>query len=119
MSVHREYRHLLLRMGQSSLAREARKLVVRESLATFILGVLSVSLGVIVLIALGAGIGGRPAGAYLDHTGAWGVTAVIGELLGLAGIVLAQKRHGAIAPLSILGTLLCLSHFVLFLCMTP
>ena len=103
MSAHREYRHLLLRMGQSSLAREERKLSVRESLNTVILGGLSTAFGVIVLMAMGIGMEGPPAREYLDHTGVWGLLAMFGELLGLAGIILAQKRYGAIAPLSILG----------------
>jgi hypothetical protein len=119
MSTHREYRHLLLRLGQSSLAREERRLAVRESLDTLVLGVLSTALGLLVLMIMGIGVGGVPAREYLDHTGAWGVAAMLGEFLGLSGIVLAHKRNSAISPLSILGTVLCLSHFVLFLWMRP
>src|SRR5262249_37296989 len=112
MSPHREYRHLLLKMGQSSLAREARRWSLGESLDTLVLGALSSSIGVMVVLkVMGVGIGGIPARGYLDNTGLWGFTAAVGEMLGLAGLLLARKRYGVIAPLSLVGTLLCLSHF--------
>jgi hypothetical protein len=125
LSSHREYRHLLLRLGQSSLAREERRLSIRESLGTFILGALSTSIGVVVLVALAPGMVGHASvvwtqqtiaghAAYFIRTEVYGITALIGEFLGLAGILLARSRHGSISPLSSLGTLICLSHFVLF-----
>jgi hypothetical protein len=101
-------------MGQSSLAREERRRSFRESLDTLVLGAVSSSLGVMVLMVMGIGIGGIPARGFLDHTGVWGLTAAVGEMLGLAGLLLARKRHGVIAPLSLLGTLVCFSHFVIF-----
>ena len=125
LSPHREYRHLLLKLGQSSLAREARGPLVRESWDSFIVGALSLSFGVAVLIALVTGRVGLPTpgsmeptiaenGRPLIQTHFYGITAMIGEFLGLAGILLARSRHGAISPLSLLGTIICLSHFVVF-----
>jgi hypothetical protein len=119
MESHQEYRHLLVKLSDSSVAREERRLTVRESLDTVILGTASTSLGVIVAIAVASGMGGYAASGYSDHTGVWGTLAMIGEFLGLAGILLGRIRHGALAPLSILGTIICLSHFVLFFWMRP
>jgi hypothetical protein len=111
-------------MGQSSLAREERRPVVRESLDTFIVGARSISFGVVVLIALVTGWAGLPTPEWIEQTIAGhliqteysGITATIGEFLGVAGILLARSRHGTISPLSILGTIICLSHFVVFFC---
>jgi hypothetical protein len=119
MSPHREYRHLLLRLGQSSLAREERRLTIRESLDTVVLGALSTAVGILVLMVMRAGMRGVLVRGYLEHTGAWGVAAMIGEFLGLTGLVLARRRNGAIAPLSLVGTVLCLSHFLLFFWIRP
>ena len=47
----------------------------------------------------------------------YGIAAVIGEFLGLAGILVGRSRNGTISVISIVGTVLCLSHVVVFLCM--
>ena len=86
---------------------------------------LSTTLGVVLLVALVAGTVGHGTSGwieqtieghagYLIRTEVCGVTALIGEFLGLAGILLARGRHAAISPLSILGTIICLSRFVVF-----
>jgi len=114
-------------MGLSSAAREERRLLVRESWDSLILGAFSISVGVVVLIAMATGRVGLSPPGWTEPTiagragdlipkGSLGVAAMIGEFLGLAGIWLARSRHGAISPLSILGTVICLSHFVLFFC---
>ncbi len=89
------------------------------------MGALSTALGVVVLLALAGGLVGHANEGWIEqsmtrHAGSLirtevcGVTALIGEFLGLAGILLARSRHRAISPLSILGTIICLSHFVVF-----
>jgi hypothetical protein len=125
MPSDREYRRLSLKMGQSSLAREERKKTsFRESLDTLILGSLSTAIGVVVLIALLSGMVGRPVEGnetpiaahtkYLIPTKDCGIAAVIGEFLGLAGMLVAKIRRGAISPLSTLGTVISLIHMYLF-----
>jgi hypothetical protein len=126
MPSDREYRRLSLKMGQSSLAREERKKTsFRESLDTLILGSLSTSIGVVVLIALLSGMVGRPVKGwnetpiaartqYLIPTRDCGIAAVVGEILGLAGMLVAKIRRGAISPLSTLGTVISLIHMYLF-----
>ncbi len=124
MSSEREYRRLVVKMARSSLAREERKRSWRESLDTLILGSLSTSIGIILLIALFSGMAGghpprwdRAAVAihtrYLIPTLACAAAAVVGESLGLAGTLLGRIRHGTTSPLSILGTIICLGQIYL------
>lgn len=61
MSSAREYRQLLLRMGDASLAREQRKPHAREFLDTFIFGSLAVLGVVVVAVALFWGMVGGSA----------------------------------------------------------
>jgi hypothetical protein len=120
-----EYRQLSLKMGQTSPDRVEWKKLFRESLDTLILGSLSTSIGVVVLIAILSGMVGRPVqgwneppiiagGKYLIPTIDCGIAAVVGEFLGVAGILVGQVRRGAISPLSTLGTVICLAHMYLF-----
>ena len=121
MSSEREYRRLVVKMARSSLAREQRQRSLRESLDTLVLGLLSTSIGVIILIALFSGMVGSPAPdwdraavaihtKYLIPTLACAAAAVVGESLGLAGTLLGRIRHGTTSPLSILGTIICLGQ---------
>ena len=120
-----ENRQLFLRMGQSNPVPEERKKRFRESLDTLILGSLSTSIGIVVMIALLSGMVGRPVqglnkapiasgGRYLIPNSDCGIAAVVGEFLGLAGMLVGQVRRGAISPLSTLGTVICLSHMYIF-----
>jgi hypothetical protein len=120
-----DYRQLSLKMGQTSPDRVEWKRIFRESLDTLILGSLSASIGVVVLIAILSGMVGRPVqgwneppiasgGKYLIPTIDCGIAAVVGEFLGLAGILVGQVRRGALSPLSMLGTIICLAHMYLF-----
>jgi hypothetical protein len=52
MSAAREYRRQVLRMGESSIAREERRPPARDSLDTFIFGSLAVLAVLVVLIAI-------------------------------------------------------------------
>jgi hypothetical protein len=116
-----DYRQLSLKMGQTSPDRVGWKKLFRESLDTLILGSLSTSIGVVVLIAILSGMVGRPvqgwtvaSGKYLIPTIDCGIAAVVGEFLGVAGILVGQVRRGVISPLSTLGTVVCLAHMYLF-----
>jgi hypothetical protein len=97
----------------------------RESLDTLILGVLSASIGTVLLIALFSGVVRPPipgrneraisaSALYYNPSKDCAILALIGEGLGLAGLLLARYRHGTISPLSALGTALCLLHIDLF-----
>ena len=126
MPSNREDRPLLLEKTPPELAQSDRKHRYRESLDTLILGSLSTSIGVVVLIVLFSGIAGRLVAGwnqealtdrpkYVVPNKVCGVAAIAGETLGLAGILLARKRHGTISPLSILGTLISIGHIYIFL----
>ena len=119
-----EYRRLVLNMRSPRGPRAAHRPRVRESLDTLVLGSLSTSIGVVLLIALVAGIFGYPilqwnekavsAASYYIPSKICAIVAIAGEGLGLAGILLARYRHGTISPLSTLGTCMSLLHIYLF-----
>ena len=126
MPSDREYRELSFKMGQASLKRpDGKKARIRESLDTLVLGSLSTSVGVVVMLGLISGMIGRPVegwnqaqiasvGKYLVPTLDWGIAAIVGEVLGVAGMLVGYIRRGAISPLSVLGTIICLSQMHLF-----
>jgi hypothetical protein len=94
-----DYRHLVVRIGESSRRKRPRTPTSwRESLGTLMLGALSTSLGLAVL----AGLVTRKPSFDLF------LTAYIGQWLGLAGLYLARRIGRGIAPLPLLGTALCL-----------
>jgi hypothetical protein len=100
----------------------------RETLDTAILGSLSSSVGIVVLIVVMSGLIGRRVSDwhedkfiyttrvinYLEPSSTCAVATVVGEILGLAGIALAWNRRRTISPLSTIGTLTCLLHMFLF-----
>jgi hypothetical protein len=97
----------------------------RDSLDTLLLGTLSTSIGVVLLIALASGVARRPipgwsepaissSASYYIPSKDCGIGAVVGVFLGMAGILLARCRHGTNSPLSILGTVISLGHICLF-----
>jgi hypothetical protein len=97
----------------------------RESLDTLLLGALSTSIGLVLLNALAAGIARRPipgwneraispSAYYYVPSKDCAIAALVGEVLGLAGIFLATRRHGTTSLLSTLGTALSLLHIFLF-----
>jgi hypothetical protein len=115
---------LLLTMQPPSHPRASRKPRFRESLDTLVLGTLSTSIGVVLLIALAAGIAGRPipgwneraisSAYYYVPSKDCAIAALVGDCLGLVGIMLARHRHGTISLLSTLGTAFSLLHIFLF-----
>jgi hypothetical protein len=108
-----EFRQFVFKMAEAS--RSERKLWhrFRETLDTTILGVLSTSLGLIVLgIGVLGAIGriewheqvrGRPEPSVM-----LGIVVIVGEILGVAGLALGQMRGGMIPPLCAVGTIVCL-----------
>ena len=97
----------------------------RDSLDTLLLGTLSTSIGVALLIALVAGVARRPIPGWNERAISFsasydipskdcGIGAVVGVFLGMVGVLLARWRHGTSSPLSILGTVISLGHVYLF-----
>ncbi len=119
-----EYRRLVLNMQSPRRPRADRRRPIRESLDTLVLGSLSTSIGVVLLIVVVAGIVRQPIPewnekaisgvSYFVPSKVCAIVAIAGEGLGLAGILLARYRHGTISPLSILGTCMSLMHVYLF-----
>ena len=120
-----EYRRLVPNLRWPSGTATRRRPRFRESLDTLILGTLSTSIGVVLMTALAWGIAGRPipgwneraisiSASYYIPSKDCAIAALIGESLGVAGIVLAKYRHHTISPVSTAGTILCLLHMSLF-----
>ena len=119
-----DYRRLVLAMRPTPDRETGRRLPIRESLDTLVLGSLSTSIGLVLLIALFAGIAQRPipewnekaisSASYYIPSKVCAIVAIAGECLGLAGVLVARYRHRTISPLSTLGTGLSLIHVYLF-----
>jgi hypothetical protein len=120
-----EYRQNVLRMQPPGDPEAGRRPRFRESLDTLLLGALSTSIGVVLLIALASGIARRPipgwseraisaSASYYIPSKDCGIAAVVGVFLGMAGILLGRWRHGMTSPLSALGTIISLVHVYLF-----
>jgi hypothetical protein len=120
-----KYRQPVLKAEPSSDSQAGRRRPLRESLDTLILGALSTSIGVVLMIVLVTGIARRPIPGWSDRAFSpsasyyvpsrdCAIAAVAGEAAGLAGILLARHRHGTISPLSILGTVMSLLHVYMF-----
>jgi hypothetical protein len=120
MSPDRLYRQFLLESGKKSEPDPTATPRFQESIDTVILGSLSISVGIVVLIVVISGIAGRPIGDWY-HTSRYprpsttcAVAAVVGELLGVAGVALSMFRRRTISRLSAIGIVMCLSHIFLF-----
>ena len=120
-----EYRRNVLRMQPPDDPETGRRPRWRDSLDTLLLGTLSTSIGVVLLIALASGVARRPipgwneraisvSASYYIPSKDCGIGAVVGVFLGMAGILLARWRHGTHSPLSALGTVISLGHVYLF-----
>jgi hypothetical protein len=120
-----EYRQLVVRLQPRGDPEAGRRPRLRESLDTLLLGALSTSIGVVLLIALASGVARRPipgwneraissSASYYIPSKDCAIAAIVGEGLGVAGILLARYRHGTISLLSTVGTVMSLFHVCLF-----
>jgi hypothetical protein len=98
MPLDGEYHRLLLRIAEGAERPKCHRLSWRESLGTLMLGALATSLGVAVLAWL----------VTRDWSFDTLLTAWVGHLLGLAGVVRSRREGRGLAPLSALGFALCL-----------
>jgi uncharacterized Tic20 family protein len=128
MSSTNGFRQFLLATGRPIAPDVDARPRLREALDTAILGSLSSLVGIVVLIVAIRGIIGKPVPDwhtekliysktfinYLEPSPMCAIAAVLGELMGLAGIALAWSRGRTISLLSALGTTLCLSHIFIF-----
>jgi hypothetical protein len=106
MENGRDYRLLVFKMAEASQPERKSTVRFRETLDTTILGTLSTSVGVIVLMIWISGIQGFQ--TVLE------VAAIAGEMLGVSGLTIGRLRNGTIAPLAALGTAICLILMYLF-----
>ena len=121
MQKTEDFRRIVFRMAEASQPPTKSWLKFRESLDTMILGTLSTSVGVVVLIVGLVGVlGVRQMGWHdLVHDApvpsfSFAIASIIGEGLGLAGLALGKFRGGVISPLSAVGTIVCLAQMYLF-----
>ncbi len=120
-----EFRDLLLKLGRERADKSSRVNRFRESVVTKILGVLSVLIGLVVLIwPVAAGVpfpGLRVLQSPVTNPSlgstprvVFALTAIVGECLGIAGVMVARSRGRLLSPLCVLGTVLCVLHMAYF-----
>lgn len=120
-----EYRQFVVKTRPRRDAKAARRPRVRESLDTLILGALSTAIGVVLLVALASGVARRPIAGWNEKAISQSahyyipsrdcvLGALVGEALGVAGLLLGRFRHNTIPPLSALGTAVSMLHVYLF-----
>jgi hypothetical protein len=120
-----EYRQLVPNLRLPGHPGARRRSRFRESLDTLILGTLSTSIGVVLMAAFACGVARHPipgwneraissSASYYIPSKDCAIAALIGEALGLAGIILARYRHDTISPTSAAGTAICFLHISLF-----
>jgi type IV secretory pathway VirB2 component (pilin) len=121
MEQSQDFRKMVFRMAEAAEPKPRRWLKLRESVETMILGTLSTSVGVIVLIVGLQGLLGIQNSQWHDLwqgvpvlSPRFAVASIIGEVLGLAGLTLGKIRLSAISPLSAVGTIVCLIQMYLF-----
>jgi hypothetical protein len=122
MEPGQDYRRIFYRLAEASQAQQKRWLKFRETWDTMILGTLSTSVGVVVLIFAFQGAFGIRSGEWHElWPGApvpsprLAIASVVGEVLGVAGLALGKIRGDVISPLSAVGTIVCLIQIYLFL----
>jgi hypothetical protein len=107
MENDRDYRQFVFRMVEARQPEEKSWIQFRETLDTTILGTLSASVGVVVLII---GVSGVLRFSRAEWQGTMlmlGIAAIVGETLGVAGLTIGKVRNGAISPLAAFGTVAC------------
>lgn len=118
-------RQLVLPPESSAQRVDERTPRLRETLVTLAFGSLATSIGVVLLVALFAGMLRRPLAGWNERaiTGAapyyvpskdCAIAAIAGVFLGVAGCYIAWKRRARFSVLSISGLVLCLAHIFLF-----
>jgi hypothetical protein len=118
MENGRDYRQLVFKMAEASQPEKKSWVRFQETLDTTILGTLSTSVGVIVLIFGIYGILRFPRVGLHDPMGVntfLGIAVIAGEMLGVAGLTIGRLRDGTISPLAALGTAICLVVCIYFL----
>ncbi len=110
-----EFRQFVFKVADASRPDRKRWQRFRETLDTTILGTLSSSLGVVILVIGLLGLLGMGRPGWHEQVRGWhmpstnfGIVAIIGETLGVAGLALGQMRGGIIPPLCAMGTIVCL-----------
>jgi len=120
-----DYRELLLKLCGENRHKKVTASRFRESIETTVLGVLSTFIGLVVLALILPGSVRVPvlgpiqsplANQSLDSIprAVCALTAIVGECLGIAGIILARSRGRLLSPLCLLGIVLCLLHMSYF-----
>jgi hypothetical protein len=112
-----DYRQLVFKMAEASQPEKQSWTQFQETLDTTVLGTLSTSVGVVVLIIGVSGIlGFHRAESHNQMLGntMLGIAAIVGEMLGVAGLTIGRVRNGTISPLAALGTVTCLLQMYLF-----
>lgn len=104
---------------------EERAPRLQETLVTLALGALATSIGVVLLVALFAGILRHPLAGWNERaiTGAapyyvpskdCAIAAIVGVFLGVVGCYLTWRRRARLSVLSVTGVALCLVHIFVF-----
>ncbi len=121
MEKGQDFRQIVFKIAEANQTGKKHWLRFRETLDTAILGTLSTSIGVVLLLAVIAGALGVERNqwrALMDEGGVpsftYGIAAIVGEALGLIGLGLGRLRGAAFSPLSAVGTLVCLIQIYLF-----
>jgi hypothetical protein len=111
-----DYRQLVFKMAEASQPEMKSWIKFRETIGTAILGTISTSVGVVVLIN---GVADMLRGRRVEShdpmllNSALGAAAVVGAIIGLAGLTLGRVRNSTISPLATLGTAVCLIQIYL------
>ena len=106
MPSDREYRRFVLRLVPNSRPKADREMSSRESLDTLMIGVLSTSLGIVIVVEFFRQEPSLPTSVFVLITS-------VGVCLGIAGNLLARGRGRIMSPLSTLGTIVCLVSLAL------
>jgi hypothetical protein len=127
----REYRQLVVKMIEANPRTVNPKRRFQESWDTVLFGLTSIVIGVAILITPLRGTwkvywSGSRAEKSPDSNGGWATTnyfhpnvpsatgAMVGECVGLVGILVGRWRRSATSILCALGIAICLLHIILF-----
>jgi hypothetical protein len=107
MENDHDYRQFVFRMVEARQPEAKSRIQFRETLDTTILGTLSASIGVVVLIIGVSAILRFSRAEWQGMMLMLGIAAIVGGMLGVAGLTIGRVRNGAISPLAALGTVAC------------